>query len=238
MVRKFLVAYVSEEHKITSKVYDAFIKFKNNFSFKKENIQINKVTIMSSELEFLTGMNPSIVIFDNVDEKNISNNFIEKIKTISPLTYFIYFAKEYNEEVFFKILKKEIEFCVSLEFFGEELFFQTLRNIFIKVININKLNNVIIWGNNISMNLIDRRVWKSGHEIVLTKNEFEILKFFLENQDIFFSKEEIFKKVWGYDDDDVTGLVVQYIFKLKKKIGKENIIHSPDDGYCFKSKKD
>lgn len=85
------------------------------------------------------------------------------------------------------------------------------------------------------MNLIDRRVWRSGSEITLTKNEFEILKFFLENQNIFYTKEQIFKKVWGYDED-VTGLVIQYIFKLKKKIGKDNIVNLPDDGYCFKSK--
>lgn len=235
MVKSFLVAYVSDTQKYQSKVFDSFNKFKSIVNLHYKNLKINRVVIKTDELDYLTGLNPAVVVFDNVKESLISHGLIKKIKQISPLTHFIYFCEKYNKDLFLKILKKEIEFCVSLDFFTEELFNQTLVNIFNKVMNINKLNNVIIWGNNISMNLIDRRVWRSGSEITLTKNEFEILKFFLENQNIFYTKEQIFKKVWGYDED-VTGLVIQYIFKLKKKIGKDNIVNLPDDGYCFKSK--
>lgn len=235
MVKSFLIAYVSDNQKNKSNVFDAFIKFKNNVKLENKNISVNRVSVRSDELDYLTGVNPAIVIFDDVKEELIPKEMIEKIKQISPLTHFIYYCEKYDPNIFLKILKKEIEFCVSMDIFHEELFNQTLLNIFKKVLDINKLNNVIIWGNNISMNLIDRRVWRSGTEIILTKNEFEILKFFLENQNVFFTKEQIFKKVWGYDED-VTGLVIQYIFKLKKKIGKENIINLPDDGYCFKTK--
>lgn len=235
MLRSFLIAYVSDNQKNKSQVFDSFIKFKNIVCLENKNISINRINVKTDELDYLTGVNPSIVIFDDVNESLISHNIIKKIKQISPLTHFIYFCEKYDPDTFLKILEKEVEFCVSLDFFKEELFHQTLINIFAKVMSINKLNSAIIWGNNISMNLIDRRVWKSGTEIILTKNEFEILKFFLENQNIFFTKEQIFKKVWGYEED-VTGLVIQYIFKLKKKIGKDNIINLPDDGYCFKIK--
>lgn len=235
MVKSFLIAYVSDNQKNKSNVFDSFVKFKNTVNLENKNININRVSVKSDELDYLTGINPAIVVFDNVKEDLIPHDMIKKIKQISPLTHFIYYGEKYDPDVFLKILQKDIEFCVSMDFFHEELFNQTLINIFTKVLNMNKLNNVIIWGNNISMNLIDRRVWRSGVEIILTKNEFEILKFFLENQNTFFTKEQIFKKVWGYDED-VTGLVIQYIFKLKKKIGKENIINLPDDGYCFKTK--
>lgn len=235
MVKSFLIAYVSDDQKNKSQVFDSFIKFKNIVCLENKNISINRINVKTDELDYLTGVNPSIVIFDDVNESVIPHCIIKKIKQISPLTHFIYFCEKYDQQTFLKILEKEIDFCVSLDFFHEQLFHQTLINIFAKVMSINKLNSAIIWGNNISMNLIDRRVWKSGNEIILTKNEFEILKFFLENQNIFFTKEQIFKKVWGYEED-VTGLVIQYIFKLKKKIGKDNIINLPDDGYCFKTK--
>lgn len=235
MVKSFLIAYVSKDQKNESKVFKSFSKFKNTVNLENNNFNINRISIKTDELDYLTGLNPAIVIFDDIDEKIISHELIKKIKQISPLTHFIYFSEKYDKDIFLNVLKKEIEFCVSLDFFSESLFDQTLLNIFTKVLNINKLNSVIIWGNNISMNLINRKVWRSGTEIILTKNEFEILKFFLENQNTFFTKEQIFKAVWGYDED-VTGLVIQYIFKLKKKIGKENIINLPDDGYCFKVK--
>lgn len=235
MLKSFLIAYVSDSQNEQTKVFRAFDKFKKIVRVENKNININRIIVKTDELDYLTSLNPGIVIFDNVSDDLIKHELIKKIKQISPLTHFIYFCEKYNSEIFLSILKKEIEFCVSLDFFTDELFNQTLLNLFAKVMTINKLNNVIIWGNNISMNLIDRKVWCSGIEVELTKNEFEILKFFLENQNVFFTKEQIFKKVWGYDED-VTGLVIQYIFKLKKKIGRDNIINLPDDGYCFKSK--
>ncbi len=235
MNKSFTIAYVSENQKYNTKVLESFNKFRNFINFNNENISVKRVIIKASEFDYLTGINPDLVIFDNIKDNLISKELIKRIKIISPLTHFIYFCETYNSAVFLRVLKKEIEFCVSLDFFNEELFNQTLLNIFKKVMEANRLNTTIIWGNNISMNLVERKVWKSGHEVVLTKNEFEILKFFLENQNVFFTKEQIFKKVWGYDED-ITGLVIQYIFKLKKKIGKDNIVNLPDDGYCFKRK--
>lgn len=235
MTNSFLVAFVSSSESSNSIVYDSYTKFKNDIMLEDKRYSINRIVVKPSEIDYLTGNNPAIVIFDNVKEYEIDENIVSKIKTISPLAHFVFFTEKYDKDEFLSVLKKGFEFCVSSEFFDENLFMQTLINIFHKVISINKINNVIIWGNNISMNLIDRKVWCSGSEIEVTKNEFDILKFFLEHPNIFYSKEEIFKKVWGFDDDS-TGLVIQYIYKLKKKIGKDNIVSSTHNGYCFKVK--
>lgn len=234
MNRNFTIAYVSDNSKNSSKVFSSFDKF--NLSSLDENklFKTKKISIEINELDFLTGASPHVVIFDCIYEEKIPKVLIQRIKEIIPLCHFIYFCEKFDKQIFENILKKGIEYCISLDFFTDELFHLTLINLFKKVLSILKINKTIIWENDISMNLIERKVWKSGKEIILTKNEFDILKFFLNNPNKWFSKDELFRKIWGYVDDDVTGLVTQYIFKIKKKIGKENIIRSQSDGYCFR----
>ncbi|BAC43859.1 winged helix family transcriptional regulator [Malacoplasma penetrans] len=233
MRNTFLIAYISINENSNSVVYESYSKFSSEILLNDKTFKIERVMLKPNEIDYLTTVHASVVIFDNIPSDQIDEAMVKKIKLISPITHFVYFCENYDEDTFLSVLQKGFEFCVSLDFFTPSLFFQTLLNIFHKVEVINLMNNVIIWGNNLSMNLIDRKVWCSGQEIEITKNEFDILKFFLEHPNTFFSKEEIFKKVWGYDDDP-TGLVIQYIYKLKKKIGKDNIVSSTYNGYCFK----
>ncbi|MDE5952535.1 MAG: winged helix-turn-helix domain-containing protein [Malacoplasma sp.] len=236
MNNTFLLAYVSNNDKSDGVVFETYSKFIDEFLIKEKKYFVYNLGLTPEELDFLTSVNPAAVIFDNIDVEKISEEVIRKIKLISPITHFIYFCEKFDKNKFLKVLKKGFEFCISLDFFDASLFEQTLINIFDNVVRINKINKVVIWGNNISMNLIDRKVYKSGHEIDVTKSEFEILKFFLEHPNVFFNNTEIFKNVWGYEVD-TSNLVVQYIFKLNKKIGKDNILNSPNKGYCFKLRK-
>lgn len=235
MRNKFLIAYISSNENSNSIVYKSYSKFSSDILLNDKSFTIERVMLKPNEIDYLTTVYASVVIFDNIPDEQIDESIVKKIKLISPITHFVYFCETFDETTFLNVLKKGFEFCVSLDFFNDNLFYQTLLNIFHKVEIINQMNNVIIWGNNISMNLIERKVWCSGQEIEVTKNEFDILKFFLDHPNKFFSKEEIFKKVWGYDEDP-TGLVIQYIYKLKKKIGKDNIVSSTYNGYCFKLK--
>ena len=47
------------------------------------------------------------------------------------------------------------------------------------------------------LNIKSRQLTKSGKKIELTQVEFQMLKLFLENSGVAFSREEIFKKVWS-----------------------------------------
>lgn len=225
----FLIALVSDNES-ASIIYDAFIILKGT-------IKYNRITIGSQNIEDLTAMMPSIVIFDNIREDLISKEVVQRIKEISPPTHFIYFSKTFDQELFEKIISKKIEYCICYDQFSPKLLSDTIINILEKVIYIRKISRIIISGNDISVNLLDRKVWKMGKPLYLTKFEFEILRILLLNKDKYLKREEIFEEIWGYERDN-TGLVPQYVFKLKRKIGSSNILNSPQKGYCFKIKND
>ena len=67
----------------------------------------------------------------------------------------------------------------------------------------------------------------------LTTKEFELLSLFLSNPNKIFSREGLFTKIWGYDNQVQTRTVDVHISSLRKKLGaKANIIKSkPKVGY-------
>lgn len=57
--------------------------------------------------------------------------------------------------------------------------------------------------------------------IELTKKEFELLEYLLENRDIVLSREKILNKVWGYDYYGDTNIIDVYIRYLRSKIDQK-----------------
>jgi len=58
----------------------------------------------------------------------------------------------------------------------------------------------------------------SGEEIKLTKVEYELLAYFLENTNKVLSRERILSRVWQMHADPQTNVVDVYISKLRKKL--------------------
>ena len=80
---------------------------------------------------------------------------------------------------------------------------------------------------------IEKKVFLDGKNINLTNKEFSLLRFFLENKSKYFSKQEIFEKVWKIKDVDITRVLDQILFKLKKKIGSQFFSVSRKMGVIF-----
>lgn len=69
----------------------------------------------------------------------------------------------------------------------------------------------------------------NGEPLDLTKREFDLLEFMLENQGIVLSRDILLEKVWGYDYQGETNVVDVYIRFLRSKIddiAKEKYIHT------------
>lgn len=63
-----------------------------------------------------------------------------------------------------------------------------------------------------------REVSYGGEPIQLTKREFDLLCFLMENHDIVCSRDKLMEKVWGYDFCGETNLVDVYVRYLRNKI--------------------
>lgn len=63
-----------------------------------------------------------------------------------------------------------------------------------------------------------RRVTVGGVPVELTKREFDLLQYLLENKGLVLSRETILERVWGYDFEGETNAVDVYIRFLRSKI--------------------
>lgn len=63
-----------------------------------------------------------------------------------------------------------------------------------------------------------RQVSYNNNHIELTKKEYELLKYLLENKNIALEREKILEKVWGYDYYGDTNVIDVYVRYLRSKI--------------------
>lgn len=104
--------------------------------------------------------------------------------------------------------------------------------------NVRQKDNVIK-SSNITLNLDNYSVFYKEDKIELTKTEFELLRYLMENIDIVLTRDKILNKVWGYDYLGDTNVVDVYIRYLRSKLDdkyKVKLIHTVRGvGYLFKN---
>ena len=94
-----------------------------------------------------------------------------------------------------------------------------------------KSNNTIHYGD-ITMNIDEHTVKKGDDCVSLTPKEFDILAFFLQNQDIALTRERLLATVWGYEFMGETRTVDIHVQQIRKKMGLHNkLVTIPKLGY-------
>ena len=69
-----------------------------------------------------------------------------------------------------------------------------------------------------------RTVKKENLEIPLTKKEYELLIFFIDNKNIALFRDKIYEKIWGGDYMGDSRTVDLHVQRLRKKLGWEQLI--------------
>ncbi|NLM43574.1 MAG: response regulator transcription factor [Clostridiales bacterium] len=88
---------------------------------------------------------------------------------------------------------------------------------------VNKYSNkeeTVIKAGPISINIKERKVHIDENEIFLTPKEYDLLLFFIENEKIVFSRENLLESVWGYEYMGDSRTVDIHIQRLRKKLGR------------------
>lgn len=75
----------------------------------------------------------------------------------------------------------------------------------------------------VSMDVKRREVFIKDEQISLTKKEFELLEYFIRNQNIVLSRDSILNDIWGFDYDGDTRIVDVHVFKLRSKLQNANV---------------
>ena len=81
----------------------------------------------------------------------------------------------------------------------------------------------------LEMDLNSSLVTRAGQMINLTSKEFQLLEYFLRNQEKVVSKAEIAENIWEVEDENSSNLIEVYVNYLRKKVDKgfsSKLIHT------------
>ncbi len=87
-----------------------------------------------------------------------------------------------------------------------------------RVKNFTENSNNILQLKNLTIDVAKRVVKVDNDEIELTKREFELLYYLVQNKNIVITRDQILNNVWGYDYIGETNVVDVYIRYLRTKI--------------------
>ena len=78
----------------------------------------------------------------------------------------------------------------------------------------------VIKAGGLVLNSAEHKVFTDGEPVLLTYKEFELLKLFLSNPGIAFTRDQLMQEVWGTDYCGETRTVDMHIRTLRQKLGK------------------
>ena len=97
--------------------------------------------------------------------------------------------------------------------------------------------NTLTYGD-LTVNLSTNEVKVQDASVELLGKEFELLVYFLQNQNVILPKTQIFDRLWGFDSDTTISVVEVYVSKVRKKLKgsafAENLQTLRSVGYILK----
>ena len=87
------------------------------------------------------------------------------------------------------------------------------------------LENTLNYGN-LKVNLSTNSTYVDDKEVELLGKEFDLLVYFLQNQNVILPKTQIFDRLWGFDSDTTISVVEVYVSKIRKKLKGTDFVDS------------
>ncbi|HFU6921017.1 TPA: response regulator transcription factor [Streptococcus agalactiae] len=98
-------------------------------------------------------------------------------------------------------------------------------------------DNSLIYGD-IRVDMSTNLTFVNQTEVELLGKEFDLLVYFLQNQNVILPKSQIFDRIWGFDSDTTISVVEVYVSKVRKKLKgtlfSENLQTLRSVGYILK----
>ncbi|HEN0093023.1 TPA: response regulator transcription factor [Streptococcus agalactiae] len=98
-------------------------------------------------------------------------------------------------------------------------------------------DNSLIYGD-IRVDMSTNSTFVNQTEVELLGKEFDLLVYFLQNQNVILPKSQIFDRIWGFDSNTTISVVEVYVSKVRKKLKgtlfSENLQALRSVGYILK----
>ncbi|MGG0515031.1 response regulator transcription factor [Bacillus pseudomycoides] len=96
----------------------------------------------------------------------------------------------------------------------------------------------VIQVQNLKIDLIKNKVYKSDKELEITKTELELIKCFLNHKGTILTREKLLDIVWGFDYFGDERTVDTHVRRLRKKIGEDIIKTHRGLGYSLEDERE
>ncbi|MGT2799281.1 response regulator transcription factor [Streptococcus marmotae] len=81
-----------------------------------------------------------------------------------------------------------------------------------------KFNENVLTFGDVTVDLSTNTTTVNGEEVEFLGKEFDLLVYFLQNQNVILPKTQIFDRLWGFDSDTTISVVEVYVSKIRKKL--------------------
>ena len=81
-----------------------------------------------------------------------------------------------------------------------------------------KVNENTLSYGNVTVNLSTNSTLVEGKEVELLGKEFDLLVYFLQNQNVILPKTQIFDRLWGFDSDTTISVVEVYVLRFVRML--------------------
>ncbi|NFA58991.1 response regulator transcription factor [Clostridium sporogenes] len=176
-----------------------------------------------------------LILLDIMLPKLNGMEVCRRIRQISDIAIIMLTAKDETTDIVMG-LDTGADDYISKPFAIEELLARIRVAFKRKKIDIKYSNTICIKG--LELDLDKHIVYYNKEVIDLTKTEFDLLKFFMENKNIALNRDQILNKVWGFDylgDTNVVDVYVRYLrTKIDNKYNERFIYTIRGVGYLLK----
>lgn len=219
VLKRLSVLYIEDEENIRinvkkvlelicGNVYDAPTTEKAKIILKSENIDV-------------------IISDINLPNQN-GLEFVEEIRNIDRTIPVILLSAYTDTKYLLKATKLKL-----IDYLTKPIDFKTLNESLLKCAKdiIENSRYIINFPNNISYNVLQKKLFNKETEISLTSKELLILDFLIKYHNRVVSHEEIKVNVWHDSFEATDSALKNLLNKLRKKIGKESITNISGVGY-------
>ena len=94
-------------------------------------------------------------------------------------------------------------------------------------------DEMVVISNELSFHPQSKILSKNGKKISISSKESDLLALFLQNKGKILTKDEIFNKIWSFDEEPSELSLRVYIKNLRQILGKDAILNRRGDGYIY-----
>jgi len=94
-------------------------------------------------------------------------------------------------------------------------------------------DELVVISNELSFHPQSKILSKNGEKISISSKESDLLALFLQNKGKILTKDTIFERVWGLDEEPSEQSLRVYIKNLRQILGKDAILNKRGDGYIY-----